>query len=340
MANKLRTIIFHSCFILFTVFIFFIVSNKIVFAGNTTIEVSPNSGEKPIGTPFSVDLTIQGNGDVFNAAQATVTVSNNLAIKNLETGDCNFSFVNTPTITNPSFVGVLLGSSQKTCTVYTITLIPTADGQGSITLSNASVKSFPDALNVLASLQNGTYIITAADGEHSLSPKPILPTEVITNIPTMQEKQTHSSPYTITLRDDHNTPLSGITIILDPAPSGPPDTEQTTPETGTPIPTSFPVQIAKTDVQGIATFANVPQGVHTAVVLDDKKELAKNTFTVTGQNHTLVMGITAKKPANNFLPLLIIIIVMAGLGGFFLRHYFWAMKESMKYKNNSSIDKK
>jgi hypothetical protein len=333
MVNKLPHTIFHSCFILFTVFIFFIVSNQTVFAGSTSIEVSPNTGEAFVGTPFTVDLTIQGHGDVFNAAQATVTVSDNLSLKNLETGDCNFSFVATPTVTNPSFVGVLLGSSQKACTVYTLTLLPTAAGEGTIVLSHASVKSFPYAQDILASLQNGIYTIRAGDREHSLSPTVAPPAaETITNTSALSEKQKHSSPYTITVRTTNNAPIAGITIILDPAPAEPQHTDQTKPKTETDLSTPFQTQIAKTDVKGIATFANVPQGVHTAVVLDDKKELAKNTFTVNGQNHTLVMGITTKKPTHNLLPFFVIFIVMAGLGGFFLLHYFGAMKESMTTK--------
>src|SRR5438132_1713995 len=80
-------------------------------AASAIISITPYTGSYPVGAPFSVDLVIDGKGEGFNAAKATVAVSSALQINNIILGDCHFSFITTPTTTDPSFVGALLGSS-------------------------------------------------------------------------------------------------------------------------------------------------------------------------------------------------------------------------------------
>ncbi len=148
-----------SAFVL-SIICFFTLTVQGAFAASTTMDLSPQSGS--YGKPFTVNLVIDGHGDKFNAAQATVALSPNLKIQNLVLGDCNFSFLHTPTIQTPSFAGVILSSSATKCTVYTLTLVPVAKGNGSISLTKASVRRFGDAANVLSSTHNATYTLTAA----------------------------------------------------------------------------------------------------------------------------------------------------------------------------------
>jgi hypothetical protein len=124
------------------------------YAASGTIGVSPTSGAiYTLSNLFSVDLVIDGHGDAFNAAQATVNVSTGAQIENLILGDCHFSYVTTPTTTDPSFVGVILGGSSKKCTVYTLVLNPTAQTT-TIDITNARLKNTlrPQRYSVLSKM--------------------------------------------------------------------------------------------------------------------------------------------------------------------------------------------
>src|SRR5260221_6385566 len=107
------------------------ISNREAYAANTTIGLSPSTGS--FGKSFKVDLVIDGHGDRFNAAQAKVDVLSNLAIQDLVLGDCNFSSLKTPSTQDPSFTGIIISTYSTKCTVYTLILVPTAIGRGTIT---------------------------------------------------------------------------------------------------------------------------------------------------------------------------------------------------------------
>src|SRR5207249_1544493 len=77
-------------------------------AASATMSIAPYTGSYTVGAPFSVDLVIDGKGEAFNAAEATVDVSSALQITNVILGDCHFSFIKTPTTTDPSFTGAIL----------------------------------------------------------------------------------------------------------------------------------------------------------------------------------------------------------------------------------------
>jgi hypothetical protein len=129
-----------------------------------TINTFPASASVTVGTPVTVNVVVDGGGQAFNAAQATVAGSPNLAITSLSapaTNPCNFTYMQTPTRANPSFAGAILASSSTTCTVYTLTLTPLSAGTGTITLSNASVKAYSDSGEILQGVQNGTYTLVA-----------------------------------------------------------------------------------------------------------------------------------------------------------------------------------
>lgn len=148
-----------------------------------TINASPVSGTLIINSPTTVTVTVNGGGQAFNAAQATVATSSNLTVTNLTNGNCNFTYTQTPTAADPSFAGAVLGSSSNSCTVYTLTVQPNAGGTGTISFSAGSVKAFANTAEILSGVQNGSYTLAAPTS----TPTPVLtatPTPTVTPTPT------------------------------------------------------------------------------------------------------------------------------------------------------------
>lgn len=296
-----------------------------VLAANTSMELNPGSGSYIIGSPITVNLIIDGHGDIFNAAKATVTLSPNLNATDLTLGDCNFSLVTTPTIANPSFTGVLLGTSSDKCTVYTLTLMPISAGTGTITLSNAEVKQFKTANDILTSLQNGSYSLIPASNEATSSPPS--PTNTITQ-PTPAPQTSASNPYSLTIKavNIDNTPLAGVTVILESSQVSQPVQAINTP-TVILEPSQMPqpvqeennsalgLQTAITDKNGIAQFSNVPQGIHTVVVKREDKQLAKTVLNVDGPNRAMTLGIKSQnQPLKlNFKIIFLVTLLVIGI---------------------------
>lgn len=134
-----------------------------------SMSVSPSTGTIRPGSIIDVNVNISGGGTAFNAAQATVTVSNNLHILALTPGNCGFTYIVTPTIANPSFVGATLGSSTLGCTVYTLS-IQGAGSIGAVSLTDAELASASDASELLGSVQDGCYTSDQPGPLLSLSP--------------------------------------------------------------------------------------------------------------------------------------------------------------------------
>ncbi|MDE2026613.1 MAG: hypothetical protein KGJ07_09075, partial [Patescibacteria group bacterium] len=112
------------------------------------INSSPSTSSVTVGSPFTVNVTVNSTGQSFNAAQSTVSVSSNLSvtgIKSPSSNSCNFDFTKTPTMSNPSFAGGIYGTSSTGCTAYTMVLTPTSSGTGTVTFTNASVKAYADS---------------------------------------------------------------------------------------------------------------------------------------------------------------------------------------------------
>lgn len=191
---------------------------------SATINTSPAGSSVTVGTSFTVDVSVNGGGQAFNAAQATVAVSANLSITSLanpSSNACNFTYTQTPTTTNPSFAGAILSSSATSCTVYTLTLTPLSAGTGTITFTNGSVKAYSNNGEILSSVQNGSYTVTAPT-----------PTPTPTNTPTPTPTNTPTPTPTPT-----NTPSPTPTNTPTPTPT---NTPVPTP-TSTPTPTPTPV---------------------------------------------------------------------------------------------------
>lgn len=261
------------------------------FGANTTIGVNPSNASYKLGTSETISIVIDGHGDSFNAAQATVSISSKMLITGVTLGDCNFSFVKIPTITNLSFTGVILGSSSQKCTVYTVTVLPTVAGSGRIDFSNVSIKSSSKAQEILNSVQNGNYSIASlANGIISIT---VTPTPSI-QVPgtSLTTTSTTSGNYIVLLQavDSNKVPLKGVTISLDPS------------STTKVLPANKTLFQSKTNQSGVVKFTNVSSGIHTAIITNGDQQLAKTILNVAGPEHTIVLGIEAQNMKKTVKP--------------------------------------
>ncbi|HVZ59067.1 MAG TPA: hypothetical protein VG935_04930 [Patescibacteria group bacterium] len=233
------------------------------------MSVSPMKGS--LSSEFSVDLALDGHGEKFNAAEATITLSKNLQIKSLALGDCDFSYLTTPSTANPSFQGVILGGSSTKCTAYTMTLIPIAKGYATITLTKASIRRLGDAANILSSVQNGSYTNTAV-----LSASDV-------NLPS-SKAGLYSVVLTI-LTPDSKAAIN-TNVILNTA-SGKLPIEKTT------------------NSKGIVQYTNLQPGIYTATVQGQR-----TIINVTGKNHILSLGIKLKPESFSLFGVTFSIIIL------------------------------
>lgn len=252
-------------FISFLIFLTLTVTS--VFASNTTIAPSPNSGS--YNKPFTVNMVIDGHGDKFNAAQTTVKLSSNLQIKNLTLGDCNFSFLHTPSIEDPSYAGVIISTYSTKCTVYTLTLVPKETGKASITLIEASVKRYGDAANILSSTYNGSYILTGTSNDGSAQS-------------SQAKNSSENGLYTLYLKvySSGMTPVPNALVALNTV-STKNQLEETTDKTGT------------------AYFSNLHAEVYDAVVKEGLAKVGETILNINGLNHVLTLSIDLSAQKNN-----------------------------------------
>lgn len=164
------------------------------------ISVSPSSTTIAKDGTTTISLVIDGGGQAFNAAQSTVTVSSNLQVQTVTPGDCNFTFITTPTVNNLSYIGAILGGSVTKCTLYTATVKGLSSGTGTITLTNNQVKAVSDSHEMFSQAINGTITIT--------STTPPTPTSIRIPTPTVTPKPT-ATP----------TPAKTATIAFTPSTS-------------------------------------------------------------------------------------------------------------------------
>ncbi len=133
------------------------------------ISISPSTGTFKINQEFSVNLEVNGGSQALDSVKANVAVSPNLKIISLSvtpssSNGCSFTFPNeqnAPSINNPSFEGILPTTPTTSCTLYTMTLLPTTTGEASITISNAEATS-PNSANenVIENVMGASLTIT------------------------------------------------------------------------------------------------------------------------------------------------------------------------------------
>ena len=261
-------------FVIFTAVCLFFVFTQRTFAANGTVTVSPKTGNYTTGQTFSVSIGINGGGTPFNAAKATVSISSGLSVQDVAIGNCNFAFVKTPTQTDPSFVGVILGGSIDTCTVYTLKLKATSSGTSGITLLDTAVTSYKGALKIPLSVQYGQYTITGASSTTFTEPSPV-------EAPALEIGGAKLYDIHFTLPLPKNVLPSVLRVVLDPK----------LPQERTAVPASVPDDPDSATV----TFENVPEGVHAIYAFNNEELLLRQIINVSGNNKNLAFGVGPKQ---------------------------------------------
>ncbi|OGH24839.1 MAG: hypothetical protein A3B47_00025 [Candidatus Levybacteria bacterium RIFCSPLOWO2_01_FULL_39_24] len=262
----------------FTAIAIHVTTPKMVAAGGS-INITPNTSTYKKGDIFQVAVNINGGGIAFNAAKSTVNISPSLTVQSLTIGDCGFAFVRTPTSTNQSFAGVILGGSRTGCTVYTLALKAAAEGVGTIALSNASLKSQKGAADILSSLGNASYIIIQSPNVGSSSQ----PTPIQAPIIGPKGEMLYSIIYNVST--SKALALSDANAFLDSNIQG--------------------ARIASDSFQ----FDKVPQGVHVLTLSQKGVVLSKEIINVAGSNGTMIIGVSIKEPEPSHLWLWIFTII-------------------------------
>jgi hypothetical protein len=280
------------------------------FAYSGAMSVSPTVGTYITNTKSTASVVLDGAGVAFNAAKATVDVSSNLSLQNLVIGDCNFAFVVTPTVANPSFAGVILGGSTKKCTLYTMTILPTKAGTGTITLSKASIKSYQGAKEILSLTQSAQYSVSGV----SVTPQASMATSQQQFPPAVDSRGVKL--YNIVVSVD-NFP-NGAEILIDKKSAQ----------------TKNALVIEATGSFRQVVFVEIPEGVHTVSVYYKNKEVASSVITASGKNRNLILGMSVQKNNNTLLliGISLAIIVLAIVCTLLVN---WLRKELKKSKEPS-----
>lgn len=279
------------------------------FAANGTISVVPSSGNYYTGESFDADVRIDGGGESFNAAEATVSVSENLKIDRLTLGDCGFAFVDTPTVASPSFVGVNLGSSTNSCTLYTLTLSVVGQNSGFVYISDASLKSYQGANELLSKVNNSSYSLGSSQSVIQIAPPSPTQAPIVTSL----GEKVYTLVYTISAKDGR---ASEYEVYLDPN-----QPNQTVSEVN-PLPGDNTVLAA--------IFEDVPEGVHTIEIRDKDQLLSSEIVNIEGPNREVNFGVKPKPPGISIVNILIVatslivIISLAVLGYIF----YWRRKHA------------
>ena len=264
------------------IFFIFLFSNQKILATSGSISVNPQSGNYEVESIFSANITIDGGGTPFNAARATASTSQTLNITDITIGDCGFAFVKTPTISDVSFAGVILGSSTKACTLYNLKIEAVSPGEAYILLSDASIKSYKGASELISSIKNGNYTFSNKSSLNNTSVIVVSPTQAPKLDPN--GNKLYDVSYSVTL--PNNIPASEVVTTLD----------SILPAQTTIVPS------AKTNSTTLKlAFENIPQGVHKITSVYKNQPIADQIVTLSGNNKYLVFGTSAVKNDNQYL---------------------------------------
>ncbi len=274
--------------ILSVLFVLFIFTGNIdkTSAAGASIYSSLPSGQFNGGQVFSTEVVIDGQGTAFNAAKASVVLSKKLSVEDLTLGNCNFAFVVTPTISNPSFTGVILGGSSKKCTVYKLILKGVQSGEAKINLIDASLKAYKNSGEILSSVKGATYTISSVPG---------MPSRPRENIFEGFQDSSDSYKVNLVVKDENGNVVKGASVILDPQ-----------------TPDSNDVSFSQVSNElGIAEFSGVDQGVYVVKATYDNKNFPEKVLNINGKNKVISLSIQPEKKSNN-------IFIMAGLVAFLI----------------------
>lgn len=259
-------------------------------AGSATIYTSPASGNRNVGEKFSVDLVVDGGGTAFNAAKLNVSVSNNLVIKDITLGNCDFAFVTTPTVNNPSFVGAILGGSSLKCNVYTMILQVREVGNGYIVLSNGSIKAYSKATEIFSFAKNSVFVLNpSSTGVQSLV---IDQTQA-----ALLQTTPNSYGIVLTIKNQDGATLPGAVVDISYQNTDKSKNLQS-------------VLSQSTNTNGVVQFANLRKGTYIVKAQYQGKLLAEKVINLNDQNRVVALGIQAKSTGINILWIIIIVATM------------------------------
>lgn len=299
---------FILCLLLTLVFI----SRQDVFAAAGSINAVPDAGSFIAGSVLNVAIKIDGGGVAFNAAKATVGLSPNTPIQRIQLGDCGFAFIKTPITTDPSFVGVILGDSIKSCTAYTMQFQALTPGSVTVNISDGSIKAVQGAKEELLSEKDANFTIIQSSND-------VVPEIVAQNEAPGTDangNKLYSVSYSIVV--PKNVSAKDVKIALDSkAPSSIKISEVADPESRTIID---------------ATFDDVPEGTHTLSAVAGDEKISEQIVYLDGDNKNVSFGNTPVKTSqsNTWLFMLagvLLILALLGVVGFVV--YKW-------YKNHTT----
>lgn len=278
--------------------IFMVVIKQEVWAAAGSITAIPDTGSYATGTTLNVAIRIEGGGVAFNAAKATVALLPSAPIQSIQIGDCGFAYIKTPTTSDPSFVGVILGNSSTSCTAYTMRFQTNNVGSQSISITDASIRSYQGAQEELNSVKGGNFTITQSSvgGVTPIVTIPVTPPSVDPN-----GNRLYSVAYSVSV--PKNTSPQNVKVLLDSR-TAPAQTEINQPTENEP--------------EGFVTakFENVPEGTHTLSVLSGKKKLDEQIVYLDGDDKNLAFG---NKPTPASTPIFwyviagVAVLLVAGL---------------------------
>jgi hypothetical protein len=186
--------------------------------------------------------------------------------------------------------------------------------------ASAFWRRYCTAEEILQSIQNGTYTLTGSTGTSAQETTTTLPT------PTPPPSDPGLTTVVLTVVDNNNNPIAGVTVLLNasgPTPvltnsaSNAPSAQEKASTQSTP---RFQTQ-AITDAAGKVQITNVPPGVHTIEVKDQEKPVSHNVVNVSGNDRVMTLGITVQKESMDLLRSAIIIVTIVILVGFVVIYF-------------------
>lgn len=129
--------------------------------------VDPSTGTFRVGHDFTANLIIDGGSQTVDSARAHVSVSSNLTVMStvitpVSQGGCGFTFADDadkPSVLDLSFKALLPTNTTYHCTLYSITLRPTAAGMARISLSDGEATTSTGTGDILERMEDASYTV-------------------------------------------------------------------------------------------------------------------------------------------------------------------------------------
>lgn len=273
--------------LIFSLLFAFVGSLSLVAAADSNISLSPPYSTIKAGESLDVDVVVDGAGVPFNVAKSKIALSSNLSVESITFGDCNFSFISTPTLSNPSFVGVILGGESKFCKAYTMKVKGSSLGKGTITLSDGTIRARSDARELggylqgaIISVVNDISLPIAATAVGSVNvdlgvPKSLITTSSDSSSASSSAKPAEFAWYTVNVKvtDTNNAPIEGAKVTLYTEP-----------------------KVSATSSAGTVSYDMVPPGSHLVTVELNDQKVGEQILNVSGPDHVLTLGIKVQRP--------------------------------------------